>query len=131
MRDELAKKMGWDGKKPLLGLAVINPFCWPVKADLGRALLGYRRTRPETHYAGWYFFSDSAQRRRLFKGYLASIAGAVDEFVDRHGVQVVILGMDAFDQDACTRQKDSGKNNGNGGFRGHWVGLLPAVGQGL
>lgn len=103
VRDELAKKIGWDGKKPLLGLAVINPFWWPVKADLGRALLGHRRTRPETHYAGWYFFSDSAQRRRLFKRYLASIAGAVDEFVDRRGVQVVILGMDAFDQDACTR----------------------------
>ncbi len=29
---------GWDGSTPVLAVCPINPFCWPVKASLGKAL---------------------------------------------------------------------------------------------
>ena len=32
----LLTRQGWDGRKPLLGVAVIDPFCWPVRASLGK-----------------------------------------------------------------------------------------------
>ncbi len=102
-RRELARRVDWDGKRPLLGVAVINPFWWPVKADLMKYLLGGRRKNPLIHYAGWYFLQDSDERRTLFYHYLSSIAEAVDSWAARHDAQVVLLGMEALDQDACVR----------------------------
>jgi polysaccharide pyruvyl transferase WcaK-like protein len=102
-QNELATKAGWDGKKPLVGVAVINPFWWPVKVNLGKYLSGESKTNPQYHYSGWHFFSDSPERRSLFHQYLSGIARAVDSVAERRQAQIVIFGMDALDQDACVR----------------------------
>ncbi len=100
-QNELAAKADWDRQKPLVGVAVINPFWWPVKVNLGKYLSGEWKASPQYHYDGWHFFSDSPKRRTLFQQYLSSIARSVDSLAAKHQVQVVIFGMDALDRDAC------------------------------
>jgi polysaccharide pyruvyl transferase WcaK-like protein len=100
-RQELERRVGWDGRVPLIGVAVVNPFWWPVRADPGRYLLGLRKASRQYHYAGWYFFGDSDKRRVLFRRYLAGIARAVDGLAEKHRAQVVVFGMEAVDLDAC------------------------------
>jgi polysaccharide pyruvyl transferase WcaK-like protein len=102
-KEELVRRTNWDGEQPLLGVAVINPFWWPVKADLMKYLAGGKRKNPQTHYAGWYFLQDSDERRALFHRYLSSIAEAVNTWTTNHHAQVVLFGMEALDQDACVR----------------------------
>jgi polysaccharide pyruvyl transferase WcaK-like protein len=102
-RRELVRRAGWDEERPLLGVAVINPFWWPVKADLVKYLLGGRKKAPLTHYAGWYFLQDSDERRALFHRYLSNIAEAVNAWTERHHAHVVLFGMEALDEDACVR----------------------------
>jgi polysaccharide pyruvyl transferase WcaK-like protein len=100
---ELKNKIGWDPAVPLVGVSVINPFWWPVKAEPARYLFGRWRTNPEYHYSGWYFLSDSFERRERFERYLSGIAGAVSDWAERHHAQVVLFGMESIDQDACLK----------------------------
>jgi polysaccharide pyruvyl transferase WcaK-like protein len=100
-KELLAK--GWDGKKPILGVAVINPFYWPVKPSLLKLLLGHHKRHPEEHYEKYYFFSSSRERRKLFSDYLTAIARAVDDFAEKNGFHVIIFGMEALDYDAITK----------------------------
>jgi polysaccharide pyruvyl transferase WcaK-like protein len=99
---ELKEKAGWDGKTPILGVAVINPFWWPVKPSLRKWIIGEAKRNPQYHYEKYYFFSHSDEREELFNNYLSSIARAVDEFAERHNTHVIIFGMEALDYDACT-----------------------------
>lgn len=92
---------GWDGEKPLLGVAVINPFWWPVRPSLGRwikAVLSGNHTR---QYDKMYFFSDSEERRAKFQHYLSEMAAAVNRYQQEHDAFVVILGMEKLDEEAC------------------------------
>jgi len=100
---ELKEKAGWDGKRPVLGVAVINPFWWPVKPSLTKWLSGYGRRHPVEHYQKWYFFASSKERWQNFERYLSGIARAVDEFASQHDNQVIIFGMEALDWDAINR----------------------------
>lgn len=100
---ELKEKAGWDGKKPIVGVAVINPFWWPCKPSLTKWLSGYGRRHPVEHYGKWYFFSSSEERKQQFEDYLTGIARAVNEFAEKHNTQVIIFGMEALDWDAITR----------------------------
>lgn len=105
--EEILKKHGWDGKKPVLGLAVINPFWWPVRPNLFRFLamkLGGKGK--ENHYDKWYFFSTSPERDRLFRYYIDAVARSSDEFVDKHNVFPVIIGMERLDFTACKRLQE-------------------------
>lgn len=94
---------GWDGEKPLVGVAVINPFWWPVHPSLGRwakALLTGNHAR---QYDKMYFFSDSEARRQKFQRYLTETAQAVNRYQREHDAFVVILGMEKLDEEACLR----------------------------
>ncbi|MBR3455312.1 MAG: polysaccharide pyruvyl transferase family protein [Bacteroidaceae bacterium] len=92
---------GWDGKKPLLGVAVVNPFWWPVRPSISRwakaVLTGHR----ERQYDKFYFFSDSKERREKFQRYLSEIAQATNRYQKEHDAFVVILGMEKLDEEAC------------------------------
>ncbi len=100
---ELKEKAGWDGKKEIIGVAAINPFCWPVKPSLARWLkMKVVRSEKNYHYDKWYFFSSSEERTRLFKNYLRGIATAVEKFISKHHTHVVIFGMEALDYEAAT-----------------------------
>jgi polysaccharide pyruvyl transferase WcaK-like protein len=106
VRSELRRKAGWDGKRPIVGVAVIDPFCWPVKPSLtGLASAAVTRNW-ESHFEKWYFFSSSEERSRLYRQYLDGIAQAVNRFQAAHGVQVVLIGMEALDLKACRDLRD-------------------------
>lgn len=99
---EELKKKGWDGKSELLGIAVINPFWWPVRPNIIKFLkmVILREKRPD-NYDKWYFFSVSKQREEKFNRYIGGIAQAVDSFVDRHNLFPVIIGMERLDYQPC------------------------------
>ncbi len=99
--NELKSKLNWDGVQPLVGIAVINPFWWPVRPDIRRFLSGDAKKRPEYHYDKWYFMADSESRRRKFQTYISSIAQAVNRFSKDKQCKVAIFGMEALDLYPC------------------------------
>lgn len=109
--DRLLMGQGWDGKKPLLGIAVIDPFCWPVRPSLLRWLKGTlrkavsgqqdRQKSLPGQYDRWYFFSDSPKRREAFRHYLREIAAGVNDFMKDHDCFPVVIGMERLDAEAC------------------------------
>jgi len=103
---------GWDGQKPLLGVAVINPFCWPVKPSLWRWIKAIATRDFSNQYDKMYFFSDSAERRQRFHRYLSEIAAAVNSYQREHDAFVVVLGMEKLDAEACRlfAEKMAGRN---------------------
>ncbi len=102
--DEL-KKSGWDGSSPLLGIAPINPFWWPVKPSVMKWIRAGITGDHSLQFRLWYFFSWSKQRKLQYELYLDAIACAVNEFTTEHDCHVVILGMEELDTDACHRLK--------------------------
>lgn len=103
---ELLMQQGWDGEKPLFGAAVIDPFCWPVRASLFRWIKGLATGRLEGHYDKWYFFSDSPQRRKRYEAYIDGMAEAVRRHAEAHGYFPVIFGMERLDAKACRDLRD-------------------------
>jgi polysaccharide pyruvyl transferase WcaK-like protein len=91
------KEKGWDGKKPLLGIAVINPFAWPVYPDFFKWLTGYGKRHPELWYENYLFRRWSREKEMLYERYIDAFAYAINEFTKHHDVQVVIFGMEALD----------------------------------
>lgn len=92
---------GWDGTQPLIGAAVIDPFCWPVRPSLWRwakALITGDRT---LQYDKMFFFSDSEERQAKFHTYLSEVAQAVNSYQHEHDGFVVVLGMEKLDTKAC------------------------------
>lgn len=99
------RQSGWDGEKPLLGIAPINPFWWPVKPSLIKWIKSKITGDKFMQFQLWYFFSYSKQRQRQFENYLNGIASAVNEFAAKYSCHTVILGMERLDADACDRLK--------------------------
>lgn len=102
----LLREAGWDGQTPLLGIAPVNPFCWPVKASLRRLVRSMATHDWSKHYQAWYYFSASEERERRFETYLESLARACGTFAAERGMQPVILGMERLDKEACWRLND-------------------------
>ncbi len=103
-RDEaikLLKTQGWNGTQPLLGTAVINPFCWPAKPSIGKTIISAIKGKWEYHYQKWYFFSWSSERERHFKIYVDNLAASVNDYCSRHDCMPVIIGMEKLDIHAC------------------------------
>ncbi|MCD8315801.1 MAG: polysaccharide pyruvyl transferase family protein, partial [Eggerthellaceae bacterium] len=97
------KACGWDGHMPLLGIAPINPFWWPVKPALFKWLKAGITGDHSLQFQLWYFYSWSDERRRQFENYLDAIADAVNKFTKEHPCFIVILGMERLDADACNK----------------------------
>lgn len=97
----LLRRQGWDGVKPLLGLAVINPFCWPVRASLAKWLAGKLTGNLEGQYDKWYFFSDSPKRREAYEAYIQSVAAAANAFIKENDAFPVLIGMERLDEKPC------------------------------
>ena len=92
---------GWNGKQPVIGVAVINPYCWPVRPSLGRWIKAMVTRDFSNQYDKMYFFQDSKQRRQAFRHYLQEIASAVNCYQHKKDAFVVILGMEKLDAEAC------------------------------
>ena len=92
---------GWDGKQPLMGVAPLNPFCWPVRPSIGRWLKAQLTRDFSLQYDKFYFFSDSAERRLQFEHYLQAMAAATNKYSKEHDAFVVVLGMEKLDASVC------------------------------
>src|SRR5258708_32917359 len=72
------RKVGWDGKTPVLVVCPINPFEWPVKAsvakDAARSLTGAYKNR---HYRTAYFHNSGPAAEQACHQHLNAIAHAV------------------------------------------------------
>ena len=104
---ELREKTGWDGKKPILGIAVINPFWWPIKPSLMKLMRGAVTRNWEDRFEKWYFFSSSEERKALYRAYIEGIADAANKFRKAHDVHIVTIGMEALDYDSCQAISDA------------------------
>ncbi|MCR5394865.1 MAG: polysaccharide pyruvyl transferase family protein [Bacteroidales bacterium] len=92
---------GWDGVRPLLGVAVVNPFCWPVRPSLWRWARALLTGDHRGQYDLMYFFADGPSRRQQFQHYISQVATAVNDWSRRTGAMVVLLGMEQLDAEAC------------------------------
>jgi polysaccharide pyruvyl transferase WcaK-like protein len=104
---KVLRDAGWDGTKPVLVLCPINPYWWPVKASLAKAvahsLTGAFR---DSYYRTIYFHNSGARVKEAFQRYLAAFAGAVTRFQREHPVFPVLVAMERLDQEACRRLKE-------------------------
>ncbi len=92
---------GWDGRQPLMGVAPLNPFCWPVRPSLWRWVKALLTRDFTQQYDKLYFFSDSQKRRERFKTYLEAMTTATNQYSQAHNAFVVILGMEQLDTRVC------------------------------
>ncbi|PKQ27889.1 MAG: hypothetical protein CVT63_05645 [Candidatus Anoxymicrobium japonicum] len=97
---ELREKTGWDGKKPIVGIACIDPWSYPVKPSISKTVKAAVTRNWENHYEKVYFFAAS-ERDGKYPAYLRGIAEAVNRFCKENDAHSVIIGMDWTDLDAC------------------------------
>lgn len=94
---------GWDGRQPLMGVAPINPFCWPVCPSPWRWVKALVTRDFSQQYDKFYFFNDSPERRQQFEHYLQAMAAVTNRYSREHDAFVVILGMEKLDADVCEK----------------------------
>jgi polysaccharide pyruvyl transferase WcaK-like protein len=89
---------------PLLVVCPINPFWWPVRPAVGKALLdGLLGRRDANHYRSFYYHDYGAEDRARFEAYLAALAESTASFAKERGARVLIVGMERLDREACER----------------------------
>ncbi|MHC4549163.1 MAG: polysaccharide pyruvyl transferase family protein [Planctomycetota bacterium] len=98
-------KAGWKGE-PVLVICPINPFWWPVKASLFKALARPLGAYKRSHYRSIYFHNSGPRVDAAYDRYLAAIANAVDAFRKRTRVFPVLVAMEQLDLRACRRISD-------------------------
>lgn len=98
---QLLMSQGWNGHSPVLGVAVINPFCWPVRPSVGRWIKAMLTGDRSLQYDNIFFFSDSEERRAKYRRYLSEFAKVINAYRQEHQAFVVIIGMERLDAQAC------------------------------
>ena len=98
---KLLRDQGWDGERLLLGIAVIDPFCWPVRASLLKWIKGSLSGDLSGQYDLWYFFSDSKARRAAYRRYIREMAKGAGAFLKKKDCYPVLIGMERLDEKAC------------------------------
>lgn len=99
--EDLLRLQGWDGKKPLLGISVIDPFCWPVRPSLVKWFRSKITGNSLGQYDKWYFYSDSPERRKAYNRYMDQMSAAAAAFCKEHDMFPVVLGMEIMDAGPC------------------------------
>lgn len=108
----ILRKLGWDGKTPVLVVCPINPFEWPVKASIAKfAARSIAGAYKESHYRSVYFHNSGPAADRALEHYLTSIANAVNAFRQRHNVFVIQVATERLD--ARPARRISEKLGGN------------------
>ena len=93
---------GWDGKAPVLALCPINPFWWPVKADLKKGIeRAAFKLHDKDHYRSVYFHHGGPEVEAKQDAYLSAIAQATNRFARDGDVFVILVGMEMLDRLAC------------------------------
>ena len=95
---------GWDGSTPVLAVCPINPFFWPVKASLGKALVHSLTGKYEkSHYRSIYFHKSGAGVDAAFEKYLSEMAAGIERYRNSRRVFPVLFAMEMLDREACER----------------------------
>ena len=98
----LLRNAGWDGEKPVLAVAPINPYFWPVRPDLRRgALHALTGAHKDAHYASVYFHNAGPEVERNQQRYVRALADGVRRFREHQDCFVVGIGMEMLDRGAC------------------------------
>lgn len=102
--EAVLRRLGWDGKEPVLILCPINPYWWPVKPSLVKYLAAtltgaYR----ESQYRTIYFHRWGRDVVAAFDRYLKAWAKAVTAFTQKFPAFTLLVAMERLDQPACHR----------------------------
>lgn len=99
--ERFIKNRGWEGK-PLLVVCPVNPFWWPVKGSVIRYLkFKLFKTDKDLIFNSIYFHQFDENRNLKYQKYISSFANAINKFVSNENYQVVVIGMEKLDQQAC------------------------------
>ncbi len=102
--ERVLREHGWNGTDRVLGLCPINPFWWPVKASLPKAVARLTTGAfKDAHYRSVYFHRSGPSVVRAYDRYLSAIAGAVEDFRKSRNVFPVLVAMERLDVEACER----------------------------
>jgi polysaccharide pyruvyl transferase WcaK-like protein len=92
------KKVGWDGRTPVLVVCPINPFEWPVKASVAKyAAYGLTGAYKDSHYRTVYFHNSGPAAEQAYHKYWNAIANAVDAFRKKKHVFVILAATERLD----------------------------------
>ena len=94
---ETLKKLGWDGKKPLIGLAMQNFFWWPVIPDFVKWITGVK----EYQYRIIYYYDYDEADQKKYRKWAAMLAELMDWIAEKYQVQPVLIAMEALDHGSC------------------------------
>jgi len=98
------RKLGWDGKAPVLVVCPINPFEWPVKASVAkyaaRTVVGAYK---DSHYRTVYFHNSGPAAEQAYRKYWTAIANAVDAFRKKKNVFVILAATERLDARPANR----------------------------
>ena len=98
---KLLKERGWDGKKPLIGMAMQNYFWWPVIPDLARFAKSLVTGDKKNQYKAVYFYDYDEEDEKLYRKFAELVARTLDWAADTYQAQIVLVGMEAVDENAC------------------------------
>lgn len=98
---ELLEERGWDGRSPVVGLAMQNFHRWPVVPDLARYLKSLLTGDRRNQYKLVYFYDYSAEDEAAYQKWASMLARVMDTIAERHRAQPVLIAMEALDDDSC------------------------------
>ena len=98
------RKVGWDGRTPVLVVCPINPFEWPVKASVAKyAVRSLTGAYKDSHYRTVYFHNSGAAAEQAYHKYWNAIANAVDAFRKKRNVFVILAATERLDARPANR----------------------------
>jgi polysaccharide pyruvyl transferase WcaK-like protein len=98
------RKVGWDGRTPVLVVCPINPFEWPVKASVAKlALHSLTGAYKDSHYRTVYFHNSGPAAEQAYEKYWMAIANAVDAFRRKRNVFMILAATERLDARPANR----------------------------
>ena len=98
------RKVGWDGRTPVLVVCPINPFEWPVKASVAKyAVRSLTGVYKDSHYRTVYFHNSGPAAEQAYHRYWNAIANAVDAFRKKKNVFVILAATERLDARPANR----------------------------
>ena len=96
-QEEIKRKCGWDGSTPLVGISAMNAFSRPIKPKIWRYIKSRITNQWDAHYEKIYFYSDSEERKILYRNYLNAIVKSIKTIQLKNKVIPVFIEMEPMD----------------------------------
>jgi polysaccharide pyruvyl transferase WcaK-like protein len=95
-------------EKQVVGMALINPYCWPVKFQL----IGKRKDC----YRWPYYFSRSTKRKKAAENLSKIFAAEADRLIEKHEKAVALICMESIDETFAKQTFKKIKNKKSAGI---------------